>query len=225
MLSTILNLFGRSPFAPLQSHMNQVSKCIELLKNLFVAFEKKDYNAVQTITDNMSELEHEADVMKNDIRNHLPKSLFLPVDRGNLLEVLGLQDKIANVAEDIAVLCTLKQIEMLDSFKNDFHEFLDKNIETFTSTKLIIKEMHELLESSFGGNEAHKVRAMVDDVSFKKHESDMIQRKLLKNLFKSENEMSYTSFHLWLKIIESLGDISNFSEKLANRVRLMLDLK
>ena len=225
MLSAILNLFGRSPFAPLQSHMSQVTKCVELLKTLFMALEKKDYEAVQSIADTMSELEHEADVMKNDIRNHLPKSLFLPVDRGNLLEVLGLQDKIADLAEDSAVLCTLKQIVMLESFKNDFHEFLDKNVETFKSATLIIKEMHELLESSFGGAEALKVRGMVDEVSYKEHEADIIQRKLLKNLFKAENEMSYSTFHLWQKIFESLGNISNLSEKLASRVRLMLDVK
>lgn len=225
MLSAILNLFGRSPFAPLQSHMNQVSDCVHHLKALFEAVQRKDYDAVQSITDKIAELEHEADITKNDIRNHLPKSLFLPIDRGNLLEVLGLQDKIADSAEDVAVLLNLKQIEMLDTFKDDFNEFLKKNIETFDQTRLIIKEMHELLESSFGGTEALKVRAMVDEVSFKEHEVDVIQRKLLKRLFKSENEMTYSTFHLWLKIFETLGSISNLSEKLANRVRLMLDLK
>lgn len=225
MLSTILNLFGRSPFAPLQSHMNQVSACVHHLKSLFTALEKKDYEAVQNISNKISELEHEADLTKNDIRNHLPKSLFLPIDRGNLLEVLGLQDKIADGAEDIAVLSTLKQIEMHDAFKENFHEFLDKNIEAFDHARLIIKEMHELLESSFGGAEALKVRAMVDEVSFIEHEADLIQRKLLRNFFSIENELSYSSFHLWIKIFETLGSISNLSEKLANRVGLMLELK
>lgn len=225
MLSAIMNLFGRSPFAPLQSHMNQVSECVKLLKTLFEAVNRKDYEAVQLITNKICELEHEADITKNDIRNHLPKSLFLPIDRGNLLEVLGIQDKIADRAEDVGILLTLKQIEMLEMFKNDFNEFLDKIIETFDHARLIIKEMHELLESSFGGAEAQKVRAMVDEVSFREHEADLIQRKLLKSLFKSENEMTYSSFHLWLKIFETLGSISNLSEKLANRVGLMLELK
>ena len=66
---------------------------------------------------------------------------------------------------------------------------------------------------------------MVDDVAFKEHEADIIQRKLLKSLFKAEDEMTYSSFHLWQKIFEALGSISNLSEKLANRVRMMLELK
>ncbi len=225
MLSTILNLFGRSPFAPLQSHMNQVSNCVHRLKDLFEALQRKDYDAIKVIADKISELEHDADITKNDIRNHLPKRLLLPIDRGNLLEVLAIQDKIADHAEDIAVLTTLKQIEMLDAFKENFNQFLDKNIEAFDHARLIIKEMHELLESSFGGAEALKVRAMVDEVSFREHEADLIQQKLLKSLFTTEDQMSYSTFHLWLKIFETLGSISNFSEKLANRVRLMLELK
>ncbi|HRD54956.1 MAG TPA: TIGR00153 family protein [Parachlamydiaceae bacterium] len=225
MLSTILNLFGRSPFAPLQSHMNLVSKCVHQLFSLFEALEKKDYETVKKISDKISELENEADLTKNDIRNHLPKSLFLPIDRGTLLEILSLQDKIADRAEDAAILTTLKQIEMLPSFKEIFHEFLDKNIETFDHAKLIINEMHELLESSFGGQEAQKVRAMADEVAFKEHEADLIQQKLLKAVFGAEDEMSYSSFHLWQKIFEAVGSLANFSEKLANRVRLLLELK
>lgn len=225
MLSTIINLFGRSPFAPLKSHMNKVSECVHHLKSLFEAIKRKDYDAVQMIADKISELEHEADLTKNDIRNHLPKSLFLPIDRGNLLEVLGLQDKIADHAEDIAILTTLKQVEMLDAFKDIFDEFLDKNIEAFDHARLIIKEMHELLESSFGGAEAQKVRAMVDEVSFREHEADIIQRRLLKSFFKAEDQMPYSTFHLWMKIFEMIASISNLSEKLSNRVRLMLELK
>ena len=225
MLSTLVNLFGRSPFAPLQSHMEKVGKCVHMLKDLFQAIEKKDYQAAEKIADSICKLEHEADLTKNDIRNHLPKSLFLPIDRSHLLEILTLQDTIADRAEDVAVLTSLKPLEILDSFKSDFYEFLNKNIEAYDSAQKIIKEMHELLECSFGGIEAEKVRLLVDEVALKEHQADNIQRSLLKALFKAENEMSYTTFHLWQKIFEATAAISNFSEKLAFRVRMTLELK
>jgi len=225
MLTTILNLFGRSPFAPLESHMGKVANCVQMIPELFEALSKKDYDEVERITAKISELEHHADLTKNDIRNHLPKGLFLPIDRSHLLEILAIQDRIADAAEDVAILTTLKPLEMLPIFKNDFHEFLNKNLESFQSAQLIIKEMHDLLESSFGGIEAQKVKSMVDDVAFKEHEADLIQRKLLKNLFKTEDQMSYGSFSLWMRICEELGSISDLSENLANRVRMTLDLK
>ena len=170
MLGTILNLFGRSPFAPLQSHMEKASACVHLLADLFQALEKRDYTALEQIATQIGQLEHQADLTKNDIRTHLPKSLFLPIDRSHLLEILSIQDQIADKAEDIAVLATIKPIELLPVFKKEFKDFLNKNIDAFDSALRIIKEMHELLESSFGGPEAEKVRSMVDEVSFKEHE-------------------------------------------------------
>lgn len=225
MLGTILNLFGRSPFAPLQSHMEKVSVCVHALKELFDALEQKDYQAIETISNKIADFEHQADLTRNDILNHMPKSLYLPIDRTHLIDILNTQDRIADKAEDIAVLITLKRIELQPHFQVEFKEFLLKNISTFDSALLIIKEMHELLESSFGGIEAEKVKIMVEEVAFKEHEVDLIQRQLLKKLFQSEDQMSYTTFHLWQKICEATASISNLSEALAFRIRLTLELK
>lgn len=222
---TLLNLFGRSPFAPLKSHMHQVSECVHLLKKLFEAIEGKDYAKAEQISERICLQEHAADLIKNDIRNHLPKSLFLPIDRGHLLEILFLQDEIADAAEDVAVLTMLKVLEIDPSLKDSFWSFLEKNIEAFEGAVLIIDEMHDLLESSFGGIEAQKVRSIVDSISAKEHEIDLFQRKLLKELFQCEDHMAYTTFHLWQKIFEAIGSISNFSEKLAHRVRMTLEIK
>ncbi len=222
---TILSLFGRSPFAPLQSHMESVGLCVHQLPDLFEALEEKDYARLNKISEEISQLEHDADLIKNDIRNHLPKSLFLPIDRGNLLEILSIQDSIADKAEDVAVLITLKPLELLPIFKEEFKLFLHKNIETFDEAKLIIKELHELVESSFGGMEAEKVRSMVDEVAYREHEADLIQRQLLKSLFKAEDQLTYVTFHQWQRLFESIASISNYSENLAYRIRMTLELK
>lgn len=225
MLGTILNLFGRSPFAPLQSHMEKVAVCVHLLEIIFDAVEKKDYALVETAAEKIADYEHQADLTRNDILNHLPKSLYLPIDRSHLVGILNTQDDIADNAKDVAVLITLKPIELQPYFKEEFQEFLLKNISTFNSVYLITKEMHELLESSFGGVEVGKVRSMVEEVSFKEHEVDLVQRKLLKKLFQAEDQMSYTTFYLWQKICSATGAISNLSEILAFRIRLTLESK
>ena len=222
---TILNLFGRSPFTPLESHMEEVTICVYLLIDLFDALRNRDYRRLEEVAKKIGEQEHKADLTKNNIRNHLPKSLFLAIDRAQLLEILALQDSIADKAEDIAVLITLKPIEILEPFGQELQFFLAKTIETFNGARKIIKELQELLESSFGGIEAEKVRSMVDEVAFKEHEVDLIQRSLLKKMFAVEDQMSYSTFYLWQKIFQALGSISNLSENLANRVRMTLELK
>lgn len=222
---TILNLFGRSPFAPLRSHMETVARCVHKLPALFDALEMQNHALVEKIASEISDLEHQADLIKNDIRNHLPKSLYLPIDRTQLLEILAIQDHLADKAEDIAVLSTLKTIELFPSFKEEFKLFLSQNIQTFDGAELIVKELHELIETSFGGREAEKVRAMVEEVAYREHEVDLIQRQLLKIVFSSDNQMTFTSFYQWQKIIECVACLSNLAENLADRVRMTLDLK
>ena len=69
------------------------------------------------------------------------------------------------------------------------------------------------------------MKTMVDDVAYKEHEADMLQRQLLRRLFELENEMSYGTFILWLQVFEALGNLANLSENLGHRVRTLLDLK
>lgn len=224
-MQTLLNLFGRSPFAPIQDHMEQVSQCVNLLRSLFDAVHSGNFDQAETIATKISKLEHKADLIKNDIRNHLPSGLYLPIARGDLLEILSLQDHLADQAEDIAILSTLKKLEIPKSFQNDFIAFLEKNMEAFETTSKIIKQLHELLGSSFGGAEAEKVRRLVEQVSFSEHEADLYQRKLLKRLYNDEVEMPYSSFALIQQILQATSDLSNISETLAHRIRMTLDVR
>ncbi|RMF59227.1 MAG: TIGR00153 family protein [Calditrichaeota bacterium] len=219
------NLFTRSPFSPLQSHMEKVSECVYKMKDLFNAYFEGDYGRIPTLVNEISELEHAADLTKNEIRNNLPKGIFLAINRSDLLEILSLQDTIADKAEDIGVLFTLKELEHLKDLENDLKAFLDKNIEAFDHAHRIIQEMDELLETSFGGKEAEKVREMVEEVAYMEHEADVLQRNLLKKLYNIGDQIPYTSFTLWLTILQRISALANLSEKLANRIRMLLDVK
>ena len=222
---TIAKLFGKSPFAPLQTHMNKVASCIEQLPKLFKAVEKKDGKAIIRINKLISKLEHEADLTKNDIRNHLPKSIFLPINRWDLLEILSLQDSFADKAEDIGILLSLKDLENFEDFKDDFTTFYEKNIEAFSVARGITREMTALLETSFGGMEAEKVKGMIEQVAYLEYEVDRMGYNLLKKLYDTSEEMQYSSFHLWLTVLKEIGAISDLSENLGNRIRMMLELK
>jgi len=222
---TIASLFGKSPFAPLQTHLNKVSSCIKQLPALLVAVAKQDMDTIQEISKKISKLEHEADLTKNDIRNHLPKSLFLPIHRADFLEILSLQDSFADIAEDIAVVATLRALEHYEELKEDFEIFCKKNIETFDLVKKVIKEFDDLLESSFGGMEAEKVKGMIDELAYKEHEIDKIQYQLLQHLYRVGDTISYPVFLLWQSLIKEIGEISNLGEKLGNRIRMILELK
>ena len=204
--------------------MGKVAGCVERVPLLFDAVRVQDRDRVEEIAKEVCQLEHDADLLKNEIRNNLPNSLFLPIDRGNLLDILSLQDSIADRAEDVAVLFTLRPIEPTQGMAPLLGPFVDKNIETFREVAAIIREWQDLIESSFGGIEAEKVRQMTDAVAHTEHEVDVLQRQLLRELYSSK-ELDFQTFDLWKRILLEVGTISNLSEKLANRIRMVLDLK
>ena len=75
----------------------------------------------------ISEYEHSADITKNEIRNNLPRGLFLAINRTDLLEILSLQDSIADKAEDLGIIMTLKELEPIKELNKDLKKFLHKN--------------------------------------------------------------------------------------------------
>ena len=224
-MRTIAKLFGRSPFVPLQSHMAKVRACVDKIVEIFDALVHDDYERVDTLAKIISELEHEADQVKYDIQNHLPKKMFLAVDRSKLLDILSTQDSIADKCENIAVLLTLKQIPMPQVLHEKFKLYLKKIVEAFYAVHDIIDQFDELVETRFGGVEAERVKQMVDDVAYKEHEVDLIQRDLLKVLFSLDDQMSISEFHIWNHIVQQVSELSNVSERLANRVRTTLVLR
>lgn len=220
---TIARLFGKSPFAPLQSHMNKVALCIEKLSKVFESLEQKD--KIQRLVADLSQLEHEADLTKNDIRNHLPKSLFMPIDRSHFLEILALQDSIADVSEDIGLTLSLRPLSHCELFASDLRDFFHKCVEVFWDSKRIIEEIDELLESSFGGIEAEKVKTMVEETAYKEHKAQKQKLTLLKKLYNEGEGLSSAVFYHWLRVIEEVGILAQVSEKLANRIRMVLETK
>lgn len=224
-MRTMAKLFGRSPFEPLQAHMDCVADCVKTVAEALVAMQAGDQEKVKRLAPDVSKSEHKADSVKNDIRNHLPRSLFLPIDRANLLDILRIQDNLADKAEDIAILLTFRKLEVPDGWRQTFALFLEKNVSAFEAVRQIIHQLDELLESSFGGAEAEKVKVMVDQVSLLEHEADVIQRDLITLLYDDEGQMTYGTFSLWMKLISEVADLSNYSEKLAYRVRMTLERK
>ena len=84
-INPFVSLFGRSPIGPMQQHIAKAHECAANLVPFFEAIMAEDWAKVEQVQQEMSRLEHEADKLKKSVRLHLPKSLFLPVPRSDLL--------------------------------------------------------------------------------------------------------------------------------------------
>ncbi len=221
-MSIISKLFGKSPFEPLHQHMLKVKECVSLVRPLMEAFIKGDEKKVEDFAQQIFKAEHDADLVKKEIRNNLPKSIFLPVARGDLLSFLKEQDNIADSAEDIAVLLTMRRTPVPEELKDELKKFVDKVLDTYEVAMTISSEIKILAETSFGGVEAHKVMEMIEELKVKEWEADKAQMEVAKKMFSIEKKLDPVSVMMWMHIFNELGTLANHAENAGDRMRMML---
>ncbi len=222
MRRTIFELFAKSPFGPLQDHLAKVMDCVRLIPHLFRAIEKQDMEEIRSITEQVEKAEYEADEIKNQIRSDLPSTIFTPVDRTDLLDILRFQDRISDVAEDVAVLYRMKNLPFPESIREPFWKFMDQVMVTAEQYAKINGDLDELVEASFGGAEAGKMIEKITVLSEMEHETDLRQQELLHKLLTLEEELGALNIVLWMRVFQCVGDIANGAEKVGNRLRLFL---
>ncbi|MFQ5688650.1 MAG: TIGR00153 family protein [Gemmatimonadota bacterium] len=221
-MRTIYQLFGKSPFGPLVAHTQRVHEAVKLIRPLFEAFLDEDWDRALEIYRTISKLEHKADVLKSEIRDHLPRSMFLPVDRGDVLKYLKEQDAIADAAEDLGVMLTLRQTPCPAALRP---LLLDLVAQVIKTSELLVEaglELTRLFETSFGGPEVDKVLRRVAEVDDQEWEADKRQWQVSKALLEHEQELDPVSVFLWMHIIEVLGAVANHAENTGDMLRLML---
>lgn len=225
MRSTIAKLFGKSPFFLLQNHMEKVQLCLSKLKKLFDSIESIKDEKKQKLIEKVSLFEHEADIVKNDIRNHLPRSIVLPIDRTRFLEILALQDSVADMAEETALYLRQRELKDIHIFADTLKAYVASSLRTFDCATAIIKDFDHLIESMFGGKEAQRVKELVMTTAACDNETKKLKQEMLDLLYLHGETFSPPAFHQWSEVIDSIALIAKLSERLANRVRMTLDTK
>jgi uncharacterized protein len=215
-------IFGSSPIKPLQAHMSKVLECAKALDPLFEAVAQRDYAAVDQAQERVAALEDEADDLKKALRLELPSTLFLPVDRRDLLEQLRAQDKIANKAKDIAGLVRGRKMYLPEPMKEPFKAYLQRCIDASEQALNTVNEMDELVETGFRGSEVELVHGMLHELSKIEKDTDNMQIGLRAQLHKLEPELPPVDVMFLYKILEWTGDLADAAEKVGSRLQLML---
>lgn len=221
-MRSILSMFAKSPFKPLASHMDKVRACVEQVNPLFDALGTKDYGSVQNISELIVKLEHEADIIKDDIRTHMRQSMFLPVDKKDFMHLLSAQDDIADAVEDLAVLLRIKNLVAPEEIKPSLKELVDHVVKTAHMGCDLISELDALLEASFGGAEAEKVEKATQELGTAEWEADRKQFQLAQKLFAVGNDLGAADLLLWNEVIKKLGAVADKTEQIGKTLRIFL---
>lgn len=216
------NLFGKSPLKAMQRHMRVVLECAHEIPALLEALAAGDQEGVMSTKNKIFEREAEADRIKNEMRGALPRSLFMPVDRRDLLEILQMQDSIADTAQDIAGLLVERRMEIPECIREPLLTLSHRCIDACDQSAKIIEELDELLAMGFRGREVSRVEEMVGELNRIEDDTDELGILLARNLFEHEDEIKPVSVMMWYRLIEWIGDLADYAEKVGDRLRLLI---
>lgn len=217
-----LQLFGRSPIRPLQEHIDKVYACAQQLVPFFQAVLANDWEKAAHIQHTITELEHQADVLKKELRLNLPKGLFLPVPRTDLLDMLRSQDRIANKAKDIAGLILGRKMQIPSQLAEDLQKFLQRSIDATAQAHKSIHELDSLLETGFSGHELGIVEEMIDELDAIEHDTDEMQIRIRKKLYEVERDLPPIDTMFLYSVIEWIGELANRAQRVGGQLQLLI---
>lgn len=221
-LNPITSLFGSSPFKPLQAHMRIVRDCVAEVPGLFDALIDQDEKRLLEQKDSIYTKEHEADALRNQLSSHLPKSLFMPVDRRDLLDMLNMQDAIANMAQDIAGLVSNRRMQPPQGMAEPLLAFVKRCVDACNEAATIIEELDSLVETGFRGQEVNRVETMIRKLQKIESETDQMGVALSQQILAIEDSLKPVDAIFWYQLLSWIGDLADYAEKVGERMGLLL---
>lgn len=218
----ISSLFGKSPISPLQQHMKKVHSCIKEFGVFAKAANAEDWDKAQTAQISISDKEHKADKLKKKLRMNLPSTFMMPFSRRDLLDVLLIQDSIANITKDLAGLMMTRRMVFPKEFAEDFINLTELCIKTSAAALVAINELDELLETAFSSRERKIVDQMIRKINELEHDTDIAQNEIREKLFALESSLPPIDVMFYYRAIEWLGETADAAQKVGSRFEVML---
>lgn len=215
-------IFSQSPFTAMQEHMVIVNECVQQLPIFFDAVLEGDHARGKEVYKQIRKLENKADALKKKLRLHMPKSLFMPVARRDLLELLLVQDKAANQTKDITGLIVGRKMVFPEPVAALLPDYVKRCAEACKQAKEVINQLDELVETGFAGREVKVVASIINELDSIESDTDKMQIKIRAALMKIEKDLPAVDVMFFYKVIEGIGEVADISERIGSRVELLL---
>ncbi|MBN2270075.1 MAG: TIGR00153 family protein [Sedimentisphaerales bacterium] len=218
-------LFSQSPFVMLGEHSKKVHECVELIRPLVDALLAEDYDKLDELHNLMSKTEHEADVIKNELRGRISRVHFLSVGRSELNRFVGYQDDVADAAQDFAVVLLLRRTRMPQQLKSDFRAFAEQVIVVSQHMMALAEKLSALAEGSFGPEDLQDMLVTVERISAEEWQTDRLERKFARKSYAMEDKLDFVTIMFLDKYCKTLSRIANAAEKASKYLRLIVRQK
>ncbi|MCD6540842.1 DUF47 family protein [Candidatus Bipolaricaulota bacterium] len=210
-------LFEQPPTFLFVEHGKKVCRASEYLLEVMEAFVKgEDISSLKAEVDRW---EHEADQIKHQIRKKLPRSdLFLPMARGDLMDLLWQQDEIADKAQDAVHLLSLLPL----SLPQDLRALWDRITAGLRGGQRAYCELVEHLERHLKGERqlAGRMRELLAEIGEEEHGVSTAEDRFVEAIYRQRDLDAFTKMHL-VEVARTVGQVAGHMENAAGRICLL----
>ena len=218
---TFSELISRSPFGPIQVHMEKTKRCAEELLIYIDAASSNDWDKATISRQKIIQLEKDADGLKAETRDLLPKGLFLFVPRGDLLDLIGLADEIPNTIKDISGLIYGRKMKIPSQISTSFKDFLSEAVSAVTTASAAIDQLTEVSRLAFGSKASTELHKIISGLDSQEREIDQLEVVVRQQLFDIEKNLPPVDVIFLYDVINKIGELADRAEQLGHRLTLI----
>jgi hypothetical protein len=210
---------NRSPLDGLIDHYEKISDCLAVIDESLECYVRGGAcREFAELLDSVNEIEARADKIKRSIRNHLPRGVFMPVDKTLFLNYTKSQDNVLDSAQDAMHWLGMRQMIIPEPHRSEVIELLDQVTHNAELLGPSLKATIQLVNGTIIDREATKntfraVRKQRGVVREKKNE-------LLSAIYNSD--MDFKDIYQLMLFVECLDDMSHACENCADILRSMI---
>lgn len=220
--SFVASLFGRSPVRPLQKHFREAAACARELVPFMEAVLRSDWDAATASRDLIVAKEQSADDMKKSVRLNLPDNLWMPVARADLLDLLMIQDRVANTAKDVSGIVIGRQMAFPAEIGEPLMKLVRRCIDAVDQAERSVYELDELFETGFRGAAVELVEELIGQLDAIEDDTDQLQAEVRAALFVREKDLPPVDVVFMYQAIEWIGEVGDYAQRVGSRLQRLL---
>lgn len=218
---TFSELISKSPFGPIQVHMGKSKECAKELLVFLDAATDNDWDKATISRKQIIQLEKDADELKAETRDLLPKGMFLFVPRGDLLDLIGLADEIPNTIKDVSGLIYGRKMVIPSQISSSFKEFTTEAVSAVSTAAAAIDQLNEVSRLAFGSKASAELDKIISGLDSQEREIDQLEVVVRQQLFDIEKDLPPVDVIFLYDVINKIGELADRAEQLGHRLTLI----
>ena len=212
-------LANRSPMDGLVEHYDKIAECIATIDESLECYVSGGVcREFEDLTRTIDQIEDHADKIKRNIRNHLPRGMFMPVEKTTFLNYTKFQDNILDSAQDALHWLAMRKVIIPEDTQKDLIYLLDSVAKCTVLLGPALKSTIALINGESldreGTKECYrKVRRERDEVRRRKND---LQKKIY------GKDIEFKDIYQLIHFVDCLDNMGHNTENCAELLRSMI---